>query len=63
MSWPCLPARLPVAKRPEASMRLYHLSQSHSEELRPDLVRLATECISTVAAEAYEMVEEENEGI
>jgi len=44
-------------------MRLYHLSQSHSEELRPDLVRLATECISTVAAEAYEMVEEENEGI
>jgi hypothetical protein len=53
----------PGAKRPEASMRLYHLSQSHPEELRPDLVRLATECISPVAADVYEVVEEEDEGI
>jgi hypothetical protein len=48
-----LPAWLPVPKRPEASMRLHHLSQRHPEELRPDLVRLATECISTVVVKAY----------
>jgi hypothetical protein len=30
-----LPAWLPVAKRPEGAMLLYHLGQHHSLELRP----------------------------
>jgi hypothetical protein len=54
-----LPAWLPVAKRPEGAMLLYHLGQHHPEEVEPSLARLATECISTVAAEAYDVVEED----
>ena len=41
-------------------MLLYHLGQHHPEEVGPYLERLATECISTVAAEAYEVVEEDD---
>jgi hypothetical protein len=55
-----LNAWLPVAKRPESSMLLYHLGQQHPEEVGPYLERLETECISTVAAEAYEVVEEDD---
>lgn len=53
-----LPAWLPVAKRPESSMLLYHLAQDHLEELRPYLQRLETECIDTIlTTELYELVE------
>jgi hypothetical protein len=47
-----LPAWLPVAKRPEASMLLYHLSQQHPDQVGPHMERMWTECIATVAAEA-----------
>ena len=47
-----LPAWLPVAKRPEASMLLYHLSQRHAAQVGPYLERMRTESIATVAAEA-----------
>ena len=35
-----LPAWLPVAKRPEASMLLYHLSQHHPDQVGPYLERM-----------------------
>jgi hypothetical protein len=54
-----LPAWLPVAKRPEASMLLCHLGQHHLKEVGPYLERMRTECIAAVAAEAFEVVEEE----
>jgi hypothetical protein len=54
-----LRAWLPVAKRPEASMLLYHLGQHHPDQVGPYLERMRTECISTMAAEAYEVVEDE----
>jgi hypothetical protein len=47
-----LPAWLPVAKRPEGSMRLYYLSQQHPDQVGPHMARMRTECIATVAAEA-----------
>jgi hypothetical protein len=54
-----LKAWLPVAKRPDGAMRLGHLSQSHPEEVGPYLRRMAAgEDIATVAAEAFEVVEE-----
>jgi hypothetical protein len=54
-----LPAWLPVAKRPEGAMLLYHLSQRHPDQMAPYLGWMRTECIATVAAEAYEVVEED----
>jgi hypothetical protein len=54
-----LPAWLPVPKRPEASMLLYHLGQQHLEEVRPYLQRMETECIDAVLNELYEMIEGE----
>jgi hypothetical protein len=54
-----LPAWLPVAKRPDGAMLLYHLSQHHPDQVGPYLERMATEDIATVAVEAYEAVEEE----
>ena len=54
-----LPAWLPVAKRPESSMLLYHLGQQHPDQVGPYLERIWTECIATVAAEAFEVVEDE----
>ena len=53
-----LPAWLPVAKRPEGSMLLYHLGQNHPDQVGPYLERMRTECITTVAAEAFEVVED-----
>jgi hypothetical protein len=52
-----LPAWLPVPKRPEGSMLLYHLGQHHPDQVRPYLERMRTECIATVAADAYEVVD------
>jgi len=40
-------------------MRLGHLSQQHPDQVRPYLARMRTEDIATVAAEAFEVVEED----
>jgi hypothetical protein len=48
-----LPAWLPVAKRPQGLMLLYHLSQQHPDQVGPYLERMRTEDIATVAAEAF----------
>jgi hypothetical protein len=40
-------------------MLLYHLGQHHPEEVGLYLARMATECITQVAAEAYTVVEED----
>ncbi len=53
-----LPARLPVAKRPDGAMLLYHLSQQHPDEIGPYLDCIRTEAIGTAAAEAYAVVED-----
>jgi hypothetical protein len=55
------PAWLPVAKRPNGAMLLHHLSAMHPTEVGPYLRRMATEDIPTVAAEAYEVVEDQDE--
>jgi hypothetical protein len=52
-----LPAWLPVAKRPEGAMLLYHLGQHHLEAAAPYLQRMETECIDRVLLELYELVE------
>ena len=39
-------------------MLLQHLSQHHRDQVGPYLERMRTECIATVAAEVYEVVEE-----
>jgi hypothetical protein len=52
-----LPAWLPVARRPNGAMLLYHLSQQHSDQVGPYLERMRTEDIGTVAAEAFELIE------
>jgi hypothetical protein len=54
-----LPAWLPVAQRPNRALLLGHLADRHPSEARPYLTRMATEDIATVAAEAYEVIEEE----
>jgi hypothetical protein len=54
-----LPAWLPVMQAPDGAMRLHHLSDMHPSEVRPYLLRMRTEDIGTVVAEAYEVVEEE----
>jgi hypothetical protein len=54
---PLLPAWLPMAKRPEGAMLLYHLGQHHLEAVRPYLMRMETECIDTVLLELFELVE------
>jgi hypothetical protein len=51
------PAWLPVAKRPDGAMLLYHLSQQHPDQVGPYLERMRTECIATVAAEVFEVIE------
>jgi hypothetical protein len=40
-------------------MLLYHLSQQHPDQAGPCLERMRTEDIATVAAEAFEVVEED----
>jgi hypothetical protein len=52
-----LPAWLPVAKRPEGAMLLYHLGQHHLAEAAPYLTRMETECIDTVLLELFTLVE------
>jgi hypothetical protein len=48
-----------VAKRPHGALLLHHLSQSHPDQVGPYLDRMRhDEDIATVAAEAYEVVEE-----
>jgi hypothetical protein len=39
-------------------MLLYHFSQYHPDQVGPYLERMRTECIATVAVEAYEVIEE-----
>jgi hypothetical protein len=51
-------AWLPAAKRPNRSMLLYHLSQQHHDRVGPYLERMRTEDIGTVAAEAFEVIED-----
>jgi hypothetical protein len=53
-----LPAWLPVAKRPEGSMLLYHLGQDHLKAVGPYLRRMETEAIDRVLSELFEGVEE-----
>jgi hypothetical protein len=53
-----LPTWLPVAKRPEGSMLLYHLGQDHLEAVGPYLRRMETEAIDRVLSELFEGVEE-----
>jgi hypothetical protein len=50
-------AWLPVAKRPESSMLIYHLGQHHLEAVGPYLRRMETECIDAVLSELFEVVE------
>jgi hypothetical protein len=52
-------AWLAAVKRPNGAMLLHHLGDRHPAEVRPSLMRMATEDIATVAAEASEVVEEE----
>jgi hypothetical protein len=54
-----LPAWLPVAKRPEGSMLLYHLGQDHLEAVGPYLRRMETESIDRVLSELFDVVEAE----
>jgi len=51
-----LPAWLPVAKRPEGAMLLYHLGQHHLAEAAPYLTRMEIESIDAVLLELYELV-------
>jgi hypothetical protein len=53
-----LPAWLLVAKRPDGTMLLGHLSQRHPNQVGPYLERMRTECITTVVVEAFEVVED-----
>jgi hypothetical protein len=54
-----LNAWLPVPKRPDGAMLLGHLSQQHPTELKPYLEQMRTEDIGHVAAQAFEVVEED----
>src|SRR5262245_4650089 len=56
-----LNAWLPAAERPHGTMVLSHLSQQHPDRARPYLDRKRTEDIGVVAAEAYEVREEQDE--
>jgi len=55
-----LPAWLPVAKRPDGAMLLYHLNQLHPDQVGPYLEPMRTDDIATVAAGAFEVAEEES---
>jgi hypothetical protein len=55
-----LPAWWPVAQEPNGAMLLHHLSHLHPDRVGAYLARMHTEeDIDTVAAEAFEVVEEE----
>jgi hypothetical protein len=53
-----LPAWLPVPQVPNGAMLLYHLSQQHSDEIGPYLERMRTEDMGTVAAQAFDLIED-----
>ena len=50
-----------MAQRPEGAMPLSCLSQDHPDQVGPYIERIRTEDIGTVAAEAYEVIEEWDE--
>jgi hypothetical protein len=50
--------QLPVAKRPIVPCSWGHLLQDHSDQLGPYLERMQTEDIAAVAAEAFEVVDD-----
>jgi hypothetical protein len=52
-----LNAWLPWAKAPNGALLFGHLGQDHPDQVGPYLERMRTECIATVAAEAFEVVE------
>jgi hypothetical protein len=55
------PAWLPWAKAPNGVLLFGHLSQHHPDRMGPYRARLAAgEDITTVAAEAYDVVEEDS---
>jgi hypothetical protein len=55
-----LPAWWPVAQEPNGAMLLHHLSFQHPDQVKAYLDRMhRDEDIGTMAAEAYEMVEED----
>jgi hypothetical protein len=56
-----LPGWLPAAKRPNGAMLLAHLGQQHPDQVGPYLARMRTEDIDTVAAEAFAVVEAQDE--
>ena len=53
-----LAAWLPVAKAPDTPRLLQHLGQRHPGQAGPYLDRMETECIDTVLAEVFDLVEE-----
>jgi hypothetical protein len=53
---------LPWAKAPNGALLLGHLGQHHPDQVGPYLERMQTEDIATVAAEAFEVVEEDETG-
>jgi hypothetical protein len=56
-----LPAWLPVLKQPDGSILLHHLGNSHRAEVGAYLERIRTMAdVGPVAAEAYEVVEEQD---
>jgi hypothetical protein len=50
-----LPAWLPVAKRPDGAILLYHLGQHHPNQVGPYLTRMETEDIAPVVVERFEL--------
>ena len=52
-----LNAYLPWAKAPNSALLLGHLGQQHPDQVGPSLERMRTECIATVAVEAFEVME------
>jgi hypothetical protein len=45
--------------RPDGAMLLYHVRQQLPDQVGPYLERMRTERIATVAADAFEVVEED----
>jgi hypothetical protein len=58
-----LPVWLPAAQRPNGAMLLTHLSQHHraAGARQALLARMRTEDLATVAAEVFEVVEEDDQ--
>ena len=56
--WAILPAWLPVPQEPDGAMLLGHLSRQHPGEVGRFLEQMRTEVIGTVAAQAFDVIEE-----